>query len=66
MNDFLFSFLFTKYYKNDEKVIYIPREINIYVEIPNCFISFIETYPILEISISNYCSKMKNKVIQKA
>lgn len=29
MNDFLFSFLFTKYYKNDENVIYIPKEINI-------------------------------------
>ena len=49
MNDFLFSFLFTKYYKNDENVIYIPRELKIYVEIPNCFISFIETYPILKI-----------------
>ena len=29
MNDFLFSFLFTKYYKNDEKVIYIPKELSI-------------------------------------
>ena len=47
MNDFLFSFLYIKYYKNDEKVIYIPREISIYVEIPNCFRDFIETYPIL-------------------
>ena len=48
MNDFLFSFLFTKYYKNDENVIYIPKEIKIYVEIPNCFVDFIETYPILK------------------
>ena len=49
MNDFLFSFLFTKYYKNDENVIYIPRELNIYIEIPNCFINFFQTYPILKI-----------------
>ena len=49
MNDFLLSFLFTKYYKNDENVIYIPKEMNIYVEIPNCFCNFIETYPILKI-----------------
>ena len=49
MNDFLFSFLFTKYYKNDENVIYIPRELNIYIEIPNCFNNFIENYTILKI-----------------
>ena len=48
MNDFLLSFLFTKYYKSDENVIYIPKNINIYVEIPNCFSNFIETYPILK------------------
>ena len=57
MNDFLFSFLYLKYYKNDEKVIYIPREISIYVEIPNCFRDFFETYPILKI----YKPKQKNK-----
>lgn len=49
MNDFLFSFLFTKYYKNDENVIYIPKDYKIYVEIPNCFINFMDTYPILNI-----------------
>ena len=53
MNDFLFSFLYTKYYKNDEKIIYIPREISIYVEIPNCFSNFIETYPLLKIFKTN-------------
>ena len=59
MNDFLFSFLFTKYYKKDENVIYIPSDFYIYIEIPNCFISFINTYPILnsfksvEINIEN-------------
>ena len=49
MNDFLFSFLFTKYYKNDENVIYINREFKIFIEIPNCFINFIDTYPMLKI-----------------
>ena len=49
MNDFLFSFLFTKYYKNDENVISIPPELSIYIEIPNCFNNFIKNYTILEI-----------------
>lgn len=48
MNDFLFSFLVTRFYCSNENVIYIPREIKIYVEIPNCFsYYFIDNYQIL-------------------
>ena len=58
MNDFLFSFLFTKYYKNDENVIYIPREMKIYIEIENCFLNFTESFPILNIFQNNQLIKI--------
>ena len=47
LNEFLFSFCFTKFYSNEENVLYIPINIEIYIEIPNCFIDFLENYPIL-------------------
>jgi len=47
LNEFLFSFCFTKFYVNNENVLYIPIKIEIYIEIPNCFNNFLENYPIL-------------------
>ena len=47
LNEFLFSFCFTKFYANDKNVLYIPINIEIFIEIPNCFHNFIENYPIL-------------------
>jgi len=37
LNEFFFSFLITKFYLNNESIIYIPNDIDIYIEIPNCF-----------------------------
>ena len=37
LNEFLFSFLITKFYSNSENVLYIPIDIEIFVEVPNCF-----------------------------
>ena len=48
LNEFLFSFLITKFYSNDENVIYIPTNIEIYIEIPNSFKDFISHYGILK------------------
>ena len=48
LNEFLFSFLITKFYSNNENVIYIPTNIEIYVEIPNTFREFISNYGILK------------------
>ena len=48
LNEFLFSFLITKFYSNGENIIYIPTNIEIYVEIPNCFKDFITKYGILK------------------
>ena len=48
LNEFLFSFLITKFYSNNENIIYIPINIEIYIEIPNCFKDFINNYKILK------------------
>ena len=37
INEFLFSFLITKFYYINEDVIYIPKDIDIYIEIQNNF-----------------------------
>ena len=48
LNEFLFSFLITKFYSNNENVIHIPTDIEIYIEIPNTFKDFISNYSILK------------------
>ena len=48
LNEFLFSFLMTKFYSNNENIIYIPINIVIYVEIPNCFNNFMNKNKILD------------------
>ena len=49
INEFLFSFLITKFYTNNEDIIYIPNNIKIYVEIPNSFENYLEKYGILNV-----------------
>ena len=48
MKDFLFSMLITKLYGNNENIFYLPKELNIKIEIPNSYISFRDKYPILQ------------------
>ena len=48
LNEFLFSFLITKFYSTNENVIFIPTNIEIYIEIPNSFKDFISHYGILK------------------
>ena len=48
MKDFLFSMIITKLYGKNEKIIYIPKEIMIKIEIPNGYRSFREKYKILD------------------
>ena len=47
LNEFLFCFLITKFYSNNENIIYIPKNIEIFIEIPNCFNNYISDYDIL-------------------
>ena len=50
INEFLFSFLITKFYCNNENIIFIPSDIEIYVEIPNIFDNnYLSIYGILNI-----------------
>jgi len=47
LNEFLFSLLITKFYFNNETIIYIPNDIDIYIEIPNCFKDYLSQFGIL-------------------
>ena len=49
LNEFFFSFLITKFYLNNESIIYIPNDIDIYIEIPNCFEDYSSKFGILNI-----------------
>jgi len=49
INEFFFSFLITRFYTNDENMIYIPKDIHIYIEIPNCFNDYLSKFSILSI-----------------
>ena len=49
INEFLFSFLITKFYINNENIIYVPKDIEIYIEIPNCFENYLSKFGILNI-----------------
>ena len=47
INEFLFSFLITKFYTNNEDILYIPNNFKIYIEIPNSFEDYLVKYGIL-------------------
>ena len=49
INEFLFSFLITKFYTNNEDIIYIPNNIKIYIEIPNCIENYLTKIGILNV-----------------
>jgi len=49
INEFLFSFLITKFYINNENIIFIPKDIQIYIEIPNCFKNYLSKLGIIKI-----------------
>ena len=47
MKDFLYSFLITKLYGQNETLFYLSKDIEIKIEIPNGFIDFFLKFPIL-------------------
>ena len=47
INEFLFSFLITKFYNSEENIIYIPNNIKIYIEVPNSFENYFSKFGIL-------------------
>ena len=46
MTEFLFSMLITKLYGKNEDIFYLPKDIEIKIEIPNGFVDFINKFPI--------------------
>ena len=49
MNEFFFSLLITKFYSNNENILFIPKDISIYIEIPNCFDDYLSKFCVLNI-----------------
>jgi len=49
INEFFFSLLITKFYINNEDIIYIPKDISIYIEVPICYNSYLSKFDILSI-----------------
>ena len=49
INEFLFSLLITKFYVSNEDIIYIPKDIDIYIEIQNNFDNLLSKFGILNI-----------------
>ena len=57
MKDFLYSFLITKLYGQNENLFYLSKKVKIIIEIPCGFIDFFQKYPLL--------SMFKNKTEMK-
>ena len=80
INEFLFSFLVTKFYINNGNIIYIPNNIKIYVEIPNSFENYLKKFGILnvfetenialgklpELELEEYIIQIFNRMIGKS
>ena len=49
INEFLFSFLITKFYINNGNIIYIPSNIKIFLEVPNSFENYLKKFGILNV-----------------
>ena len=58
MMEFLFGILITKIYKVNEDFFYLPKNINIQIEIPNGFVSFKYKFPILDLIPENQDDKL--------
>ena len=54
MKNFLFSFLITKLYGQNENIFYLSKNVEIKIEIPNGFIDFFYKFPILEMFQNKY------------
>ena len=49
ISEFLLFFIFTKFYIYQVDIIYIPHDLNIYIEIPNCFYDYLTKIKILNV-----------------
>ena len=61
MNEFLFEILILKSFKQNEKIIILPEDIKIIIEIPNGFINFEAKFPILTLIPDKLRTKLSIK-----
>ena len=54
MKDFLYSFLITKLYGQNENLFFLSKEVEIKIEIPNGFVDFFLKFPILSMFKNKY------------
>ena len=54
MKDFLYSFLITKLYGQNENLFYLSKEVEIKIEIPNGFVDFFLKFPLLSMFKNKY------------
>ena len=80
INEFLFSFLVSKFYATNGNIIYIPNNIKIYIEIPNSFENYLIKFGILNVfeinnialeslhklELEEYIKQIFNKMIGKS
>ena len=69
INEFLFSILITKFYINNEDIIFIPKYLNIYIEIPNCLgenylekVGILNLFKIENIVLGEFKSRNKKNI----
>ena len=60
MKDFLYSFLITKLYGQNETLFYLSKKVEIKIEIPNGFINFFLKFPILSMFENKTEMKIEN------
>jgi hypothetical protein len=67
IREFLFSFIILKYYSQKENIFFYGDEIRIKIEIPNSFISFLNSFPILNFfkKINITQNKMPELIVSK-
>ena len=58
MTDFLFEILILKSYRKNEDFFILPKNINIIIEIPNCFINYKAKFPILNLVPKNFTEEL--------
>ena len=60
MKDFLYSFLITKLYGQNEELFYLSKDVEIKIEIPNGFVDFFLKFPILNMFKNKTYMKIDN------
>ena len=68
MKDFLYSFLITKLYGQNENLFYLSKDIEIKIEIPNGFVDFFLKFPILSMFKNKYVmsiNKLPPLIVEK-